>query len=147
MSTLRLSAVVVGGLAAISALAACGSGSAGTGTPVPDRTIAVTMGDNMRFSPFSLSVKAGEVVDFALTNTGQTAHEFFVGDPGMQAGHDQAMGMQGAQGMAHSTDGMVVPPAMTKHFTYHFGQLGTVLYGCHQPGHYAAGMRGMISVS
>ncbi len=40
-----------------------------------------------------------------------------------------------------------VPPGQTVTLVYTFDQPGTLLYGCHVPGHYAAGMRGTITVT
>ncbi len=42
------------------------------------------MNDQLRFSPDSLAVRAGETVQFQVQNTGTMAHEFVVGDQHMQ---------------------------------------------------------------
>ncbi len=40
-----------------------------------------------------------------------------------------------------------VGPGETKELTWTFTTAGTTLYGCHEPGHYASGMRGSIIAS
>jgi uncharacterized cupredoxin-like copper-binding protein len=41
---------------------------------------------------------------------------------------------------------VTIPASGTKELTWVFAEAGTVLIGCHQPGHYAAGMKGQITV-
>ncbi len=40
-----------------------------------------------------------------------------------------------------------VPAGGSARLVYTFDQPGTLDYGCHVPGHYAAGMRGTITVN
>ena len=40
-----------------------------------------------------------------------------------------------------------VPAGQSARLVYTFQQPGTLLYGCHVPGHYAAGMLGTITVT
>jgi uncharacterized cupredoxin-like copper-binding protein len=49
--------------------------------------------------------------------------------------------------MHDESNAFVLEPGETKEMTWHFTQSGEVLFGCHQPGHYAAGMKGTITVS
>ncbi|MEA2686994.1 MAG: hypothetical protein QOE93_2189, partial [Actinomycetota bacterium] len=39
-----------------------------------------------------------------------------------------------------------VAPGRTGSLVYRFDQPGPVLIGCHEPGHYEAGMRGIVEV-
>ena len=39
-----------------------------------------------------------------------------------------------------------VPAGRAARLVYTFDQPGTLEYGCHVPGHYAAGMRGTITI-
>ena len=41
---------------------------------------------------------------------------------------------------------VVLEAGETKELTWKFTESGTVLIGCHQPGHYAAGMKGSVEV-
>lgn len=40
-----------------------------------------------------------------------------------------------------------IEPGETAELTWTFTDPGTVLMGCHEPGHYDAGMRGTITVT
>jgi uncharacterized cupredoxin-like copper-binding protein len=51
------------------------------------------------------------------------------------------------EGMAHDQPNVVtIPAGETIELSWTFTEAGTVLIGCHQPGHYAGGMKGQISV-
>jgi uncharacterized cupredoxin-like copper-binding protein len=54
------------------------------------RTVEVTALDTMTFEPDTIDVSAGEVITFVVTNRGQTAHEFTLGDAAMQQEHADA---------------------------------------------------------
>jgi uncharacterized cupredoxin-like copper-binding protein len=136
-----LAILAVGGL-----LAACSAAepqSPGTETP---RTIEVRMTDEFRFAPDHYSVTAGETVRFRLINDGALVHEFLIGDEQAQA--DFAEEMAGG-GMHHATDaGLSVDPGQTAEFEYTFSEAkDDLLAGCHEPGHYEAGMVATISVA
>jgi uncharacterized cupredoxin-like copper-binding protein len=98
----------------------------------------------MRFAPDPLTVKAGEPVTFIVTNTGLIVHEFFVGTEAEQADHAEEMAT-GA--MAHGHDSAVsVEPGKTSSLTMTFAKAGSILVGCHEPGHYNAGMKATLTV-
>lgn len=110
------------------------------------RTIEIRANDSPAFEPATLSVRRGEIVTFVVTNGGQAAHEFTLGDTATQQEHASAMAHMPA-GMAHdSPNSIALEPGQTKRLTWHFGGAGTLEYGCHEPGHYGAGMRGQITV-
>lgn len=51
-------------------------------------------------------------------------------------------------GMDHDSDAGVVEPGQTETFDYTFAsQAGEILAGCHEPGHYDAGMVAKITIS
>ncbi|MFP5252205.1 MAG: plastocyanin/azurin family copper-binding protein [Actinomycetes bacterium] len=165
--TMLMAAVAAVGLA----LAACGgetSGSSpdvaasqpgddstdmdmsGVGEPADaagaDRTIEVTTLDTMAYDPASISVAPGETITFSVTNVGDAAHEFTLGDQAMQDEHAEEMADMGS-GMGHDEPNSIsLQPGETKELTWRFGEAGTVIYACHEPGHYQAGMRGEITV-
>src|SRR5262245_27364302 len=56
-----------------------------------DRTVEINTLDTMTFEPSQINVSAGETVTFAVTNTGQTIHEFTLGDAVMQQAHADMM--------------------------------------------------------
>ena len=77
-------------------------------------------------------------------NTDPIEHEFILGSKRVQdyvehtahASHDGSVPGQ-----------ITVPPGKIRTITYTFGHSGTVLLGCHLPGHYAYGMRGTVTVT
>lgn len=105
----------------------------------------------MAFDPDSVDVEAGEVITFEVENTGVIPHDFTLGNEEAQEEHAskmaEAMGSEGME-MAHTEpNAMTVEPGSTKSLTWRFTESGTVLYGCHQPGHYEAGMVGAVVIS
>jgi uncharacterized cupredoxin-like copper-binding protein len=63
----------------------------GTGTPEQPRDIAISMDNTLRFDPAEVTVGAGEVVRFDLTNTGAATHDFVIGDQEAQEEHGAEM--------------------------------------------------------
>ncbi|HEV7662812.1 MAG TPA: heavy metal translocating P-type ATPase [Chloroflexota bacterium] len=114
-------------------------------TPPVSRTIQVATTDGLRFGPDMLTVRAGETIAFELSNPGAVPHEFFVGTAAAQQAHEREM--SGGTPM-HADPGQVdIPAGATARLVYTFDQPGTLEYGCHVAGHYAAGMRGTIIVT
>jgi uncharacterized cupredoxin-like copper-binding protein len=110
------------------------------------RTVDVTMAD-LKFDPTQLSAKIGETVRFRFHNTGKVAHEAIIGDAATQATHEAEMTTPSSMGMTmNSSDAVIVTPGATGELTYTFNQTGAVLIGCHEPGHFAAGMMMNLAV-
>ena len=115
-----------------------------------DRTIEVAANDDLTYDPVTIEVEAGETITFTVTNTGQAVHEFTLGDEAYQAEHEEEMAEMMASGetMAHDDPNTLsLEPGETGELTWHFTESGEVLFGCHQPGHYAGGMVGNIDVT
>ena len=135
-------------------LAACGSDSDTASPPAGDgdaRTIEIEMSDNA-FSPQAVDVQAGETVRFVFDNTGAVTHDAFIGDEAAQDDHGSEMnggGDGGMSGMDHASSddsgGITVEPGETGELMHTFESGDEVLIGCHQPGHYEAGM--MLSMT
>jgi uncharacterized cupredoxin-like copper-binding protein len=149
-------------LATLGLLTACGDDNASDGgsdasveAPAAGaRTIDVVM-DDIDFSPDTISVTAGAIT-----------HDAFLGDAAEQAEHEADMaaaaatttmaGMDGMDGMhdTHGTDShaehlsnaVTVQPGDTQTFTHTFAAGEILEIGCHQPGHYAAGMKITLQV-
>lgn len=116
-----------------------------------DRVVRIEAADAMRFSPSAITVKPGEVIRFEVTNTGKIRHEFVIGDAREQKEHEAEMqGMtKKMPGMAMHDDanGISIAPGATKSITWQFpDQPMKIEYACHEPGHFAAGMVGIINV-
>ena len=105
------------------------------------RTVDVEMHD-IAYSPTSIPVHAGETVTFVFHNMGQTQHEAFIGDAAAQADHEKTMASGAAGGMSDMGGNEVkVEPGKTASLSHTFKPGETLLIGCHEPGHYAAGMK------
>lgn len=110
-----------------------------------DRVVEIDTTDELVFIPAELSVTTGETITFRIVNDGTITHDFTLGDEATQEEHAEEMAEMG--GMAHDQPNTVtVAAGETKELTWTFTQTGTVLIGCHQPGHYEAGMKGEILV-
>ena len=158
MTKLRVAAVV---LAAGVVMGACGggggadtsSGQDGLGAPgdaANARTVEIRAGNDLRFQPDNVQVKAGETVTFHVVNTATVEHDFTLGDEGEQAQHEKEMkSMSGGQmhEMGDSANAIHIAPGQSKDLTWRFTKAGTTLFGCHEPGHYDSGMKGTITVT
>ena len=155
MSTRRRVLLLV--VAAVTA-AACARGPAGSVAPETTfpfgapgnpgqagRVIEIRATDAFTFEPAAITVAVGETVTFRLINDGVLLHDFTLGDEMLQRMHEKEM--MGSGAMAHRGPNVALLPAgKTVELTWTFSQPGEVLIGCHQPGHYAAGMKGVITV-
>lgn len=114
----------------------------------PDQTIEVDANDDFTFSPSGLDVSVGDIVTFKVTNTGAIPHDFTLGDEELQDEHEAEMAeMGGNMEMHDEPNSFVVEPGETKEMTWKFTEPGVIIFGCHQTGHYAAGMRGTVVIS
>lgn len=114
-----------------------------------DRTVEIEATTPFVFEPAEVTVAVGETVTFEVTNTDSIDHDFTLGDEEAQEEHEAEMReMDEMDGeMEHSDPNtMIVPAGETMSITWTFTEPGVVLYGCHEPGHYAAGMVGEITV-
>ena len=110
------------------------------GTPAKPRMIPIQMDDHLEFVPSEASVTPGETILFVLANVGSAVtHEFQLG-PADRVALDQV-------------DGQIVveldkiEPLHVDYVTYTFGSVGPYSFACHEPGHYEAGMKGIIDLS
>jgi uncharacterized cupredoxin-like copper-binding protein len=146
-------------LSVILVLAACGDDDASD--DAGPRTVEIDMVD-IAFEPDSVDVETGETVRFVFTNKGDVVHDAFIGDEAAQEEHeaemheaeedmngdmdDEAAHEDDDDGM-HGEDGISVEPGETGEITYTFDEPGEILIGCHEPGHYDAGMIVTVNVS
>lgn len=110
--------------------------------PAPDvRTITIDV-EHSRFVPDEIAVAAGERVRFVIRNGDPIDHEFIVGDEHVQRIHEN-----GTEAHHGTVPGEVSIAAFgTAATTYVFDRPGTLIFGCHLPGHYDYGMRGEVRV-
>lgn len=144
-----LTGVAVAGIV----LTACGGSDAATEDTTASRTIAIEMLDNS-FSPSAVTIQKGEKVSFVFTNNGSVQHAAYIGSEMEQASHEAEMRDEpdggSMAGMDHGGSevdyGITVKPGETDEITTTFGGTGKQIIGCHEPGHYAGGMRVIVTV-
>jgi uncharacterized cupredoxin-like copper-binding protein len=127
----------------VAAVAAAGLGLSGcAGGGGRSRTVELTI-HHSQFSVGDLHVSPGETVRFVVRNTDPIPHELIVGDRSVQDAHE--VGTEAHHG---ARPGEVSAAAgSTAVTTYRFGPAaGSLLFGCHLPGHWAYGMQGTIRV-
>ncbi|WP_430869640.1 cupredoxin domain-containing protein [Cupriavidus basilensis] len=119
-------------------------GQAGDASRV-SRTIRIDMGDDMRFSPPDLTVRAGETIRFVVRNAGRLRHEMVLGsDADLKAHYAEMLKMPE---MEHADPNAVTLDAgQSGELVWRFTRSGRVAFACLQPGHYDAGMRGQVRV-
>lgn len=110
------------------------------------RTVKVDMTDNMRFVPADLAVKRGETVKFVVHNSGQLLHEMVLGTK--EALEEHAELMKKFPEMEHADPNRItLAPGATGEIVWRFSKAGKIDFACLQPGHYDAGMKGVVDVS
>lgn len=162
-------------LAAPAALAAgshAGGHGAAVGAPAKassaSRTIEVMMHDNY-YEPETITVRPGETVRFVVRNKGQLVHEFNIGSADMHAAHQEEMQMMVdhavlvgdridhaaarhmqatmGHGMHEEPNSVLLEPGKTGEITWTFPDGAELEFACNVPGHYEAGMQGMIDIT
>ncbi|TAG35870.1 MAG: plastocyanin [Polaromonas sp.] len=109
------------------------------------REITLSMGDNMRFTPSTITVKQGETIRFVVKNQGKQLHEMVIGTKKELDAH--AALMVKFPGMEHDEPYMAhVAAGKTQNLVWTFNRPGEFEFACLIAGHYQAGMVGRISV-
>ena len=110
------------------------------------RTIQIDMTDNMRFNAAAVTAKQGETIRFVIKNSGKIKHEMVLGtEKDLKDHHEQ---MKKNPEMEHAEPNMVtLAPGKTGEIIWQFTKAGKVDFACLQPGHYEAGMKGLVTVS
>ena len=110
------------------------------------RTINIDMADTMRFTPDTIEVEPGTTVKFVVKNGGAQMHEMVIGTEAALREHAEMMKRH--HDMAHDEPFMVhVKPGGEERITWTFTRAGAFMYGCLVPGHWEAGMKGVIDVA
>jgi uncharacterized cupredoxin-like copper-binding protein len=114
------------------------------------RTINITMKETqdgkMLFSPASLTVREGETLRIKFVNRGETDHEFVMDTVEAILEHKELM--QKFPEMEHDDPNAIrLQPDGKGEIIWTFGKAGDYAFGCLIPGHYEAGMKGVIKIS
>jgi uncharacterized cupredoxin-like copper-binding protein len=143
--TVRIRAILLATVLVVAG--ACGSSNDKSSNA---QAVSIDMRD-IAFSPNQVTVPAGKAIRFEFHNRGKVAHDAYIGDEQMQMAHERDMAtpkssMDGA--MHHGdTDAVTVKPGKSAALTHTFKAGDQMLIGCHEPGHYAAGMKVTVAVS
>lgn len=109
------------------------------------RTIHIDMNDEMEYLPNGLRVRAGDTVKFVVRNSGKAMHELVLGT--MEELKEHAELMRKHPAMEHDEPYMAhVQPGKTETIVWQFTVPGAFYYGCLLPGHFEAGMVGIVRV-
>jgi uncharacterized cupredoxin-like copper-binding protein len=110
------------------------------------RTVNIDMKDDMRFHASDIAAKQGETIRFIVKNSGQLKHEMVLGTAKDLKDHYEVMKKNPE--MEHADANMVtVAPGKTGEIIWQFTKAGKVDFACLQPGHYDAGMKGLVKVA
>jgi uncharacterized cupredoxin-like copper-binding protein len=136
----RRAAALAGLLMLLVGVSAASGGAAAR--PTGD-TVDVTI-HYSRFEPETIVVEPGQTVRFVIRNTDPIDHEFILGDEEVQRVHEE-----GSEAHHPPRPGEVsVPAGETVVTTYAFPETaGSLIFGCHLPGHYDFGMRGTVTIA
>ena len=113
-----------------------------------NETIEIVI-NHSTFDVSRLEVDEGETVTFVLRNKDPIDHEFIVGDRKVQAVHEKGTEAHHDERPTEVT----IPAGETVETTIEFDEGGSLttadplLFGCHLPGHFDYGMKGVIEVS
>ena len=114
----------------------------------PFRTVEMTAKEGngtMAFEPAKIVVTQGEQVKFVIKNAGELDHEFMLET--FEANKKHAIAMQKNPEMEHDDpNGKRVVSKKSADLIWKFSKLGTYEYACLIPGHYEAGMKGVVEV-
>lgn len=142
MKTTRAS---ISGVALLTIVLSGGCSSSGSGELLGEpgdeadvaQVIEIDMTDALRFDPSEIEVAAGETVEFKLTNTAPSPHEFVLGPA-----HEHSDDMQHAE---ENATGAIEPGESTS-VIWSFPEGGEVQFACYIDGHDEAGMTGTVTV-
>ena len=108
------------------------------------RTVEVAADDRggMRYSMDLKSIQQGETVRFVVTNKGEGAHEFTIGDTASQRAHARLMAKNPEMHHDDDPSAVTLRPGETKELVWKFSKpvQGELVFACQMPGHYDAGM-------
>jgi uncharacterized cupredoxin-like copper-binding protein len=127
----------------LAALAGCGDAAGGTsGTLDGPRTVVVDI-EHSSFEPAMVRVEPGETVRFVIRNGDPIDHEFILGDEEVQRVHEE--GTEAHHGAKPGEVSIAAGGGAETVYTFGEGS-DPLIFGCHLPGHYDYGMRGVVLV-
>ena len=99
----------------------------------------------MTYAPDRIEVRRGEQIRFVIKNEGELAHEFLLDSFEGNAKHK--LQMEKNPEMEHDDpNGKRLEPKKSGEILWLFDKVGTFEFACLIPGHYEAGMKGVVTV-
>jgi uncharacterized cupredoxin-like copper-binding protein len=136
-------------LGALTAIALVVMGCGNDDVDAAQTVVEIAMVD-IAFEPDRVTVPAGEEIIFRFTNDGAIVHEATIGTAKEQETHAQEMAASGDHDdMGHrGADDvrLTLDPGASGELSHVFAVPGEYLIGCHEPGHYEAGMVVTVTV-
>ncbi|MDE2615658.1 MAG: cupredoxin family protein [Burkholderiales bacterium] len=110
-----------------------------------NRSITIEMNDSMRYAPADVQVKQGETIRFVVKNVGKVKHELSLGTQQELLEHLEQM--KKFPDMEHDEPNKItLAPGKQGEIIWQFTKAGLVNFACLMPGHYEAGMKGVVRV-
>ena len=110
------------------------------------RDIHLSLRDTMSIVPDRLNLVQGETVRLRIKNIGRIPHEFVLGTRKEILEHRDMMRKMPTMQAAEAND-VSVSPGETSEIIWRFSNLGSFEYACLVPGHWEAGMQGVVTVT
>ena len=110
------------------------------------KEVRIEVDDTMRFTPSVWNAQAGEAIRILLVNNGKVDHELVIGTEKDIVAHAKEMASPGAKGH-HHTNAISAKPGQQAELMWTFKKPGQYAMACFEPGHYEAGMKGVIHVA
>ena len=114
-----------------------------------NQTVEISIEDNV-FSVAKVSAKEGDTIRFVVQNKDDFEHELVIGTVEAMAEHRAEMEAMMDKGMEMEDHGqpneLELPELASGELVWKFTQAGMFEFACNIPGHYEAGMHGMIMV-
>ena len=110
------------------------------------KEVRIEVDDTMRFSPTIWEAQAGEPIRIILVNKGKVDHELVIGSEKEIMAHAKEMASPGAKGHHHANE-ISAKPGQQAELVWTFKKPGQYAMACFEPGHYEAGMKGIINVA
>ncbi len=120
-------------------------------TTSKERIIEIIADDNF-FIPDSITVNRGELIKFVVVNQGKLTHELVLGSKEDQVKHHELMNSLSVSELEHhrhdSVNSMSIQPGETRELVWTFdSDVQDLEFACHIPGHYEAGMTGLLNIN
>lgn len=109
------------------------------------RVVRIEVDDSMRFIPSKWEAQVGEPIRIILVNKGAVEHEMVIGSQKEIIAHAKEMANPNSKNH-HHTNQISAMPGQQAELIWTFKEPGQYAMACFEPGHYEAGMKGVIEV-